>query len=170
MKKLKEINGAIEWRETVGEATTIGLIRQGETKIRTLPDGTEETYSPYDELLAEEKAGKIKIERKTAKEKKAEKLAADIAELKRQRDHRIKIECYCTVIGKGVLAVSEASHRQDLYMATLEPLDTLWIMADSSVKLLTQAEITEAFNQINPIYRAIWTDYANALEKLQGVK
>ena len=75
MKTFKELEaGAIEWREAQGESMTIGLIRKGEIRTRTVKEpepildaeGNEtgeyteavtETYSPYDELLAQEAAG-----------------------------------------------------------------------------------------------------------------
>lgn len=164
---IENLDGSLTKIEKVGDSVTSYMpLFAGVKKSRTLEDGTEETYSPYDELTIFATNNNIKIKKKTAKEKKELKKQEDKSNLKQIRDNKLQTQCFYAIPNKGTIGVAKADHRFDLYLASINTEDTDWVMVDDSISTITPNEAKQAFDNIEPIYRAIWKEYTDGLKLL----
>lgn len=166
MKRYSESEaGVINWLEVDGTKTHSGFCRQGDTRKRTLLDGTEEIYSPYDELIAEEKTGKIKIKRKTKKEKDKEAREAQRAQLKRERDAALQAIQFDLGGGKFVqVRPQDVPNYQIALSRTTDPID--WVLSDNSVEALSIDILSQALAFGIDEGERIWSIYTT---KLKGI-
>jgi hypothetical protein len=160
MKTYKEQEtGAIEWRETEGESTTIGLIIQGQIKTRTnkeaepiLDDeGNEtgeytepetETYSPWDELLDSGES----IEWISDEDKAAQARAERLTRAKAYRDKAIDADLTALDAQWQVDPISRSRMRETISVAaaTNQPAETTipWRLSDNAWRPTTAADLT----------------------------
>lgn len=165
MKKYSENEtGVINWLEVVGDTTHSGFYRQGDTRKRTLPGGTEETYSPYDELLAQEAAGEIVIERPSKAEKLAEQKEAQRAQLKRERDEALQGIQFDLGGGKFVQVRPQDAQNFSFTIQSGEPED--WVLSDNSVARLSIDILSQALDFGVSEVKRIWREYTT---KLKGI-